>query len=108
MLKNRMKVFYRPTGLKTNPKMIFDYLTVSNISANSIRVTNTSPYYISLSKVSVNGVNAKHKPPMIEPFTAVDIALNAGKVTDRSAKGIEIGLVNDYGATVSHVYPIQK
>lgn len=108
MLKNRMKVFYRPAGLKTNPKMIFDYLTVSNISANSIRVTNTSPYYISLSKASVNGVNAKYKPPMIEPFAAVDIALNAGKVTDRSAKGIEIGLVNDYGATVSHVYPIQK
>jgi fimbrial chaperone protein len=58
--------------------------------------------------VSVNGVNAKNQPPMIAPFAAVDVALNAGKVTNRSAKGIEIGLINDYGATVSHVYPIQK
>lgn len=109
MLKNRMKVFYRPKGLKANNKNIFDYLTVSNASVNNIRVTNTSPYYISLSKVNVNGVNAKDKTPMIAPFAAADIALNAGKVTDKiNGKGIEISLVNDYGGTVTHVYPFPK
>ncbi|VTT28385.1 putative fimbriae; chaperone [Klebsiella pneumoniae] len=108
MLKNRLKVFYRPAGLKSNNKKIFDYLSFSNITANNIRITNASPFYISLSKVAVKGVNAKDKPPMIAPFAAADVALNAGKVTDKNVQGIKIGLVNDYGATVTHEYPIQK
>lgn len=108
MLKNRLKVFYRPAGLKANNKKIFDYLSFSNITTNNIRITNASPFYISLGKVSVKGVNAKDKPPMIAPFAAADVALNAGKVTDKKVQGIEIGLVNDYGATVTHEYPIEK
>jgi fimbrial chaperone protein len=44
---------------------------------------------------------------MIAPFTTVDVALVEGKTTG-SAQGIEIGLVNDYGATVTHEYPIHK
>ncbi|SFO52068.1 fimbrial chaperone protein [Candidatus Pantoea varia] len=107
LLKNRMKVFYRPASLKTNTKKIFDYLTFSNISSSGIRITNTSPYYISLSKVAVRNAVAKETAPMIAPFATVDVALTQGKVTG-STQGIEIGLVNDYGATVTHEYPIQK
>lgn len=108
LLKNRMKVFYRPANLKANNKKIFDYLTFSNVSSNSIRITNASPYYISLSKVAVKGINSKEKPPMIAPFASQDVALKAGKAAGNSAQAIEIGLVNDYGATVTHEYPIQK
>ena len=107
LLKNRMKVFYRPATLKTNTKKIFDYLNFSNISSSGIRITNTSPYYISLSKVAVRNAVAKEAAPMIAPFATVDVALTQGKATG-SAQGIEIGLVNDYGATVTHEYPIQK
>lgn len=107
LLKNRMKLFYRPASLKTNTKKIFDYLTFSNISSSGIRITNTSPYYISLSKVAVRNAVAKEAPPMIAPFTTVDVALVEGKTTG-SAQGIEIGLVNDYGSTVTHEYPIHK
>jgi len=105
MLKNRLKVFYRPASLEANPKKIFDYLTFSNISSSSVRITNTSPYYISLSKVSVRGAIAKETPPMISPFSTVDVPLKKGKATGTS-QGIEIGLVNDYGATVTYEYPI--
>lgn len=108
MLRNRLKVFYRPSGLKANNKKIFDYLSFSNVTANNIRITNASPFYISLSKVAVKGVNAQDKTPMIAPFAAVDVALNSGKLTDKNTQGIEIGLVNDYGATVTHEYPIKK
>lgn len=107
LLKNRMKLFYRPASLKTNSKKIFDYLTFSNISPSGIRITNTSPYYISLSKVAVRNAVAKEAAPMIAPFSTVDVGLTEGKVTG-SAQGIEIGLVNDYGATVTYEYPIQK
>ncbi|MDQ1215036.1 fimbria/pilus periplasmic chaperone [Pantoea anthophila] len=105
MLKNRLKVFYRPASLEANPKKIFDYLTFSNISSSSVRITNTSPYYISLSKVSVRGAIAKDTPPMISPFSTVDVPLKQGKATG-TPQGIEIGLVNDYGATVTYEYPI--
>jgi len=107
LLKNRMKLFYRPASLKSNTKKIFDYLTFSNVSSSNIRITNTSPYYISLSKVAVRNAIAKDVAPMIAPFTTVDVALTQSKATG-SAQGIEIGLVNDYGATVTHEYPIQK
>jgi len=107
LLKNRMKLFYRPASLKTNTKKIFDFLTFSNISSSGIRITNTSPYYISLSKVAVRDAVAKNAVPMIAPFSTVDVALTQGKITG-SAQGIEIGMVNDYGATVTHEYPIKK
>lgn len=107
LLKNRLKLFYRPASLKTNNKKIFDYLTFSNVSSSNIRITNTSPYYISLSKVAVRSAIAKEKAPMIAPFAAVNVALTAGK-TAGSVQGIEIGLINDYGAMVTHEYPIQE
>lgn len=107
LLKNRMKLFYRPATLKNNNKKIFDYLNFSKISSSSIQITNTSPYYISLSKVAVRNAVAKEAAPMIAPFSTVDVALVQGKATG-SVQGIEIGLVNDYGATVTHEYPIQK
>ncbi|CAM3696448.1 fimbria/pilus periplasmic chaperone [Rahnella victoriana] len=107
LLKNRLKLFYRPAALKTNNKKLFDYLTFSNITATNIRITNTSPYYMSLSKVAVRENIAKEKTPMIAPFATVDVALTAGKAAGR-AQGIEIGLINDYGAMVTHEYPIQK
>lgn len=106
LLKNRLKLFYRPATLKANKKKIFDYLKFSNITSSNIRITNTSPYYISLSTVAVRNTVAKEKAPMIAPFAAVDVALTAGKAAG-SAQGIHIGLVNDYGATVTHDYPIQ-
>jgi fimbrial chaperone protein len=108
IMKNRLKVFYRPAGLAANKKKIFDYLTFSNVTSNNIRITNNSPFYISLSTVAVNGVYAKGKAPMIAPFSLQDVTLNAGKVTGKKAQGIEIGLVNDFGAVVTHEYPIQK
>jgi len=107
LLKNRMKLFYRPASLKTNTKKIFDYLTFSNVSSSNVRITNTSPYYISLSKVAVKNAIAKGVPPMIAPFATVDVALTEGKRIG-NIQGIEIGLVNDYGAVVTHEYPIQK
>jgi len=107
LLKNRMKLFYRPASLKSNTKKIFDYLTFSNVSSSSIRINNTSPYYISLSKVAVKNTISKEIAPMIEPFASVDVALTEGKAVG-SAQGIEIGLINDYGAMVTHEYPIQK
>ncbi|MGV8927165.1 MAG: fimbria/pilus periplasmic chaperone [Ewingella sp.] len=108
MLKNRLKVFYRPSTLKVNNKKIFDYLTFSNISSKKIRITNTSPYYMSLVKIIVNGEGAKEKTVMISPFGYEDVALSAKKITGHNAQGIEIGLVNDYGAVITHDYTIQK
>lgn len=107
MLKNRLKVFYRPENLKANNKKVFDCLSFSNVTKNNIRISNASPFYISLAKVVVKGVAAKDKPQMIAPFAAADVVLNAGKVTDKNVQGIEISLINDYGAMVTHEYPIQ-
>lgn len=107
MLKNRLKLFYRPASLKNNPKKVFDFLTFSEISSSSIRITNHSPYYVSLSKVVVRGAAAKQEPPMLAPFATAEVALKENK-TGSGTQGIEIGLINDYGAMVTHEYSIQK
>ncbi|MGU3525045.1 fimbria/pilus periplasmic chaperone [Enterobacteriaceae bacterium C23F] len=108
LLKNRLKLFYRPAGLNYNKKKIFDYLTFSNLTAKSISITNKSPVYISLNKVNVKGVSSISKPPMIPPFSSVDVALNANHISDRTVKGIQIGLINDYGAMIKNEYPVEK
>ncbi|MEB7540291.1 fimbria/pilus periplasmic chaperone [Pantoea anthophila] len=107
LLKNRIKLFYRPSALRADPRKISDYLTFSNVSSSSVRIANASPYYVSLSKVAVKNAVAKDTPPMIAPFASVDVPLTERKVR-QSVQGIKIGLVNDYGATVTYEYPINK
>lgn len=107
LLKNRLKLFYRPKGLKISAHHISEHLTFSNVSSPSVRITNSSPYYVSLTKVVVRNRVAKETAPMIAPFSSVDVPLTEQKLT-KSAQGIEIGLVNDYGATVTYEFPIQK
>jgi len=106
LLKNRLKLFYRPTGLKITTRQIPEHLTFSRISSSSIRIINSSPYYVSLIKLVVKNRVAKDTAPMLAPFSSVDVPLTEQKVS-KSAQGIEIGLVNDYGATVTYEYPIQ-
>ncbi|WP_235334901.1 fimbria/pilus periplasmic chaperone [Pantoea anthophila] len=107
LLKNRLKIFYRPTDLKISASQISEFLKFSSISPSGIKITNNSPYYVSLTKVAVKNRAAKDTAPMISPFSSVEVPL-IEKKSSKSIQGIEIGLVNDYGATVTYEYPIEK
>lgn len=68
---NVIKLFYRPSKLPLSPKEAHERLRVES-SSTGITVVNDSPYYISLSKLSVNGVKVdmsmKKRNTMIAPY----------------------------------------
>ncbi|WP_369309708.1 molecular chaperone [Providencia rettgeri] len=68
---NVIKLFYRPSNLSMSPKEAHQQLQIKS-SSTGISVINNSPYYISLNKLEVNGVNVelsmKKRNTMISPF----------------------------------------
>ncbi|MEX0425287.1 molecular chaperone [Providencia rettgeri] len=68
---NVIKLFYRPANLSMSVSDAHKNLEITR-SSTGITVTNNSPYYISLSKLSVNGVkidlSMKKRNTMISPF----------------------------------------
>ncbi|ELX8379867.1 molecular chaperone [Providencia vermicola] len=68
---NVIKLFYRPGKLPVSPKEAHEQLKIES-SATGITVVNNSPYYISLSNLSVNGVKVdmsmKKRNTMISPY----------------------------------------
>lgn len=109
MVVNRLKVFYRPSGLEPVPNNIGNSLEYG-WEGKGLKIHNPTPYHASVSNVEVT-VNGKSYPfsniDMVAPFSTVvweapsDLPRNAGK------KSIKIGVVNDFGTVVrsEHVLP---
>ena len=107
VMRNRMKVFYRPVEIKENRKKLADYLKPVNATATSLRINNTSPFYVPLSNVSMNGVRAKGVLEMIPPFSHVDVGFHSSNINSAGKKKvIKIEWTSDYGGTDSHEYTL--
>lgn len=106
MLKNRLKVFYRPAEITANPKKIGEML--SFVSSNGgITIKNNSPFFVSLTEVQLNGKAQKGKIPMISPFESQDISLNGGTAPKGQQSKVKVTYINDYGARVANEYDVQ-
>ena len=89
----KLKLFYRPVGLKISPSQAKDMLSV--LSENgSLKLKNQSPYYLTLVDVTVN--NKKIKDFMVSPFSIYDLGI---KKTSGSSR-IKYYLLNDFGSKV--------
>ena len=64
-VKSKMKLFYRPAGLKGDPSLAYQQLTFS-AAGGKLSVHNPTPYSVSLYDVKVNGKELA-KPPMVLP-----------------------------------------
>ncbi|HBR6925112.1 TPA: molecular chaperone [Klebsiella pneumoniae] len=95
-VKSKMKLFYRPVGLKGDPSLAYQQLTFSH-EGGKLSVHNPSPYSVSLYDVKVNGKQLT-KPPMVLPFQTVSLpqsAITGGEVSWRA--------INDFGGiTAEH------
>lgn len=103
MIKNRVKVFYRPSSITANPKKLAEMIEASS-SSDGIKIKNNSPFYLSLLDVSINGKSSKFKPPMIAPFGNADITFASGIATNSKVK---ITYLNDFGGRVSNEYDVK-
>lgn len=89
-IKSKIKLFYRPSGLKGESLLAYQQLIFSN-NNGVLKIYNPSPYCVTLSELRVNGVQV-NKPPMILPFTTVSLP------QVKNSKGnISWAAINDFG-----------
>lgn len=92
-IKTSMKLIYRPKGLPGSLEDAAQTLTWKRTD-NSVRVTNTSPYYVTFFKVAVNGREIP-KADMVAPKSSASFELPAGI----SGGALSWQIINDYGGT---------
>jgi fimbrial chaperone protein len=101
---NTLKVFNRPANLPMTHKAAMGKLQFSR-AAQGIKVTNPTPYYISLNKLVIDGKAAKldviKGTSMMAPFSASQYPLTAGQGKAEWAAINDFGGVETFHGTVN-------
>ncbi|KFK94089.1 MULTISPECIES: molecular chaperone [unclassified Serratia (in: enterobacteria)] len=92
-IKARIKLIYRPEGLKGMPEDMADKLTWQRMG-NELQVTNPTPFYMNFQKVKVAGKDVK-EATFVAPGTTAHFALPAGV----SSGSVSWSIINDFGGT---------
>jgi len=122
-LQTRMKFFYRPQSLQSNPDQASAALRFSLHSGDGVlylRVTNPTPYHITMPNLGVYAARADDAPlakfkengiaPMVAPFAQLDVPLtefaahvHAGKLSARSGADMQVRytVINDQGGLLT-------
>jgi P pilus assembly chaperone PapD len=90
-IKTRIKLIYRPQGVKGSPEDMADKLTWQR-AGNELQVTNPTPFYMNFQKVKVAGKNVENAT-FVAPGASARFALPAGV----SAGSVSWSVINDYG-----------
>lgn len=91
-VKNRIKLIFRPTGLKGTPEDVASQLTWQR-SGDSAQVTNPTPFYMNFMQISVAGKALKNVT-YVAPQSTAKFALPAGV----SGGSVSWKIISDYGA----------
>ncbi|EAA7344294.1 molecular chaperone [Salmonella enterica subsp. enterica serovar 1,4,[5],12:i:-] len=92
-IKSRIKMFYRPAGLKVQPSEIHKYLKFK-ANGNQIIITNDAPYYASIAMIFSAGNAITESAEMINPKSKSSISTTKPVLPGQR---IEILLIDDYG-----------
>lgn len=110
VFKNRVKVFYRPSGLLIKPTEMnknISYKLIQNNLHDVIEFKNNNPYYANISNANlvVNGQSTEvAKSIMVAPGESVQWDSNQKNLNPANIK-LNIGLLNDYGVSVLNEVP---
>ncbi|EHM45017.1 molecular chaperone [Hafnia paralvei] len=107
MLRNRVKVFYRPTGIATSPVDIAQNVKPKIIQQGNtyaLEVNNNSGYYLSISGASILSENKVTQlgSRMIAPFSTEKWPLSHRF----SNSALTINYINDQGAKITQRYQL--
>ncbi|EKR7626285.1 molecular chaperone, partial [Escherichia coli] len=89
-IKSKMKIFFRPVGLKGDPALAYQQLIFSR-DGGVLNIRNPTPYSVSFNEVKING-KAISNPPMVLPFQTIRLShsgIIGGEVSWRA--------INDFG-----------
>lgn len=87
---SRIKLLYRPTGLALPPEKAPTALVFSR-SGQSLNITNSSPYYVTVTNIISN--KKELKSFMVSPMGKTSISIPEG-----SNNTISYQTINDFGA----------
>ncbi|HHQ6576281.1 TPA: fimbrial biogenesis chaperone [Serratia fonticola] len=90
-VKTRIKLIYRPEGLKGVPEEQTEKLTWQR-KGNSVQVTNPTPFYMNFQQVKVGGQELK-EVTYVAPMGTTTFALPAGA----SGGSVSWKIISDYG-----------
>lgn len=91
-VKTRIKLIFRPQGLKGTPEEGAGKLTWQR-SGNNLQVTNPTPFYMNFYEVKVAGKKLS-EVTYVAPMSSASFALPAGA----SSGSLSWKIINDYGA----------
>lgn len=100
-LRSRLKLFFRPDGLKSDPLKAPTELTFHLVAGSEgvqLLVKNPSPYHVTLSEVTVDarGKALNAEPGMVVPMG--ELRLNVPGLTNAAAgAGVRYAVINDFG-----------
>lgn len=103
MLRIRMKVFWRPEGLKGSPDTM-DKTTTASVSGRNLSMTNNSGYFLSIVRA---GVTVANKPVKLSGEMIAPGETKVWKLANTpSGKSVQLTWINDQGAYLSGTLPI--
>lgn len=103
--RTRIKIFYRPTALKSNSANEFKKLRWEILSPiRGIKVSNPTPYYFSFDSAIAYSGDTKYSlaTDMIPPFGSKEFVLANKNKVPATIGSVEVFLINDYGGVVKY------
>lgn len=103
-IRSRIKLFYRPQGLKITPQQAYTQITWTKTSNNGkavLRATNPTPYYITFTKLVAGSTSVE--AGMVAPFSSYDFVMQ-GRI---SGNQVNWSTINDYGGIQAGTSPLQ-
>ena len=106
-IRSRLKLFYRPANLPGDPLKAPDQLTfkaASDAHGTALEIHNPTPYYITISKLSLG---ADNKPldgaeGMVTPFGDLHLPLKGVTHAPVAGTPVVFTTINDFGAGDPH------
>ncbi|MBW7984747.1 fimbrial biogenesis chaperone [Enterobacillus tribolii] len=107
ILKNRVKIFYRPAGLPAPSKSVLENGLSFHADARGVSINNQSPYFVSVAsaKMTCSGSQTSLAADMIAPKS--NNVHWKGKTAGRAGCAIEYTYINDYGGQVTASAKVQ-
>lgn len=112
MLKNRVKIFYRPVEIKSNPENVGREISFNVNKTNGgieVDVINKSPFYASFVDVKLISGNQELKVPvdMVEPKGNKLIKVYNQQFVSIHPMKVKFTIVNDFGGFIKYEYEIK-
>lgn len=112
MLKNRVKIFYRPVEIKSNPENVGREISFNVNKINGgieVDVINKSPFYASFIDVKLISGNQELKVPvdMVEPKGNKLVKVYNQQFVSIHPMKVKFTIVNDFGGFIKYEYEIK-